>query len=117
MTDRPTEFDIQEGERLAKILKDERLQEKEYTWDGSKDTTLETQQQNLINHPSHYKGKDGIEVIDVIEAFDLGFCLGNAIKYILRAGKKDNRGPFDSGWQDLKKAKWYLDREIKKEHK
>ncbi len=49
-----------------------------------------------------------MEVIDVIEAFDLGFCLGNSIKYILRAGKKENRHA------DLLKAIWYLQRELDK---
>lgn len=64
-----------------------------------------------VNHPSHYGGEDNIyEAIKVIEAWNLGFCLGNAIKYISRAGKKDN----NSYLQDLKKAKWYLDREITK---
>lgn len=62
-------------------------------------------QSEKINHPSHYQG-NGLEAIDVIEAFDLGFNMGNAIKYILRAGKKDCR------LQDLKKAHWYLAREI-----
>lgn len=61
-----------------------------------------------INHPSHYMGK-GLESIQVIEAFDLGFHLGNAIKYILRAGKKGDRK------EDLQKAIWYLNREINKE--
>lgn len=61
----------------------------------------------MVNHPDHYQG-NGIEVIDVIEAFDLGFCLGNTIKYILRCGKKD------AALQELKKARWYLDREIAK---
>jgi hypothetical protein len=58
-----------------------------------------------INHPEHYKGKD-LECIQVIEAFDLGFCLGNSIKYILRAGKKGCKK------EDLRKAVWYLNREI-----
>lgn len=60
-----------------------------------------------INHPKHYQGKGGIEAIDVIEAFKLGFNLGNTVKYILRAGHKD-----DSRFQDLNKALWYLKREI-----
>ncbi len=60
-----------------------------------------------VNHPSHYQS-NGLEVIDVIEAFSLGFPLGNAIKYILRADKKDDR------LQDLKKAAWYLNYEIEK---
>lgn len=59
-----------------------------------------------INNPSHYKSK-GIEAIDVIEAFELNFRLGNTIKYILRSGKKGNAK------QCLEKARWYLDREIK----
>lgn len=64
-----------------------------------------------VNHPEHYGGADNVyEAIKVIEAWDLGFCLGNAIKYISRAGKKDN----NSYLQDLKKAKWYLEREITK---
>ncbi len=60
---------------------------------------------DTVNHPSHYKGK-GLECIQVIEAFELGFCLGNAIKYILRAGKKGRKD------EDLKKAIWYLNREL-----
>lgn len=62
---------------------------------------------DVVNHPSHYKS-NGMETIDVIESFQLGFHLGNSIKYILRAGKKDSK------IQDLKKAQWYLLREISK---
>ena len=61
-----------------------------------------------VNHPSHYT--DGkIEVIDFIEDKKLGFCLGNAIKYISRAGKKDPTKEIE----DLNKAKWYIERRIK----
>ncbi len=67
---------------------------------------------DLINHPPHYL-KGGIEAIDVIEAWDLPFNLGNVIKYICRAGNKHGEEPM----QDLKKAKCYLDRYIKKEDK
>ena len=59
-----------------------------------------------INHPAHYGGDTVYEAIKVIEAWGLGFCLGNTIKYISRAGKKEDR------LEDLQKAKWYLDREI-----
>ena len=60
-----------------------------------------------VNHPSHYtQGK--YEVIDVIEDWNLGFNLGNAIKYIGRAGHKDDIV------QDLEKAKWYIEREIQR---
>ena len=61
-----------------------------------------------VNRPSHYT--DGkIEVIDYIEDKKLGFCLGNAIKYISRAGKKDPSKEIE----DLRKAKWYIERRIK----
>jgi len=63
-----------------------------------------------VNHPSHYGGADNpYEAIKVVEAWDLGFCLGNTVKYISRAGKKT-----PDALEDLKKARWYLDREIKK---
>lgn len=58
-----------------------------------------------VNHPSHYT-LGGVEVIDAIEAWDLGFHLGNAVKYIARAEHKGN------ALEDLKKARFYLDREI-----
>lgn len=65
----------------------------------------------LIDHPKHYGGKDNpYETIKVIEAWDLGFCLSNTVKYISRAGKKET----DKTVQDLEKAKWYLEREIEK---
>ncbi len=60
-----------------------------------------------INKPAHYTFS-GIEVIDAIEAWELGFHLGNVIKYIARAGRKDVLETLN----DLKKARWYLDREI-----
>jgi hypothetical protein len=62
---------------------------------------------DLVNSPAHYQGK-GIEAIDVIEAYELNFALGNAIKYILRADRKANKK------QDLEKAKWYLEHELDK---
>lgn len=62
-----------------------------------------------VNHPSHYT--DGkIEVIDFIEDKNLSFHLGNVVKYIARAGKKDTTKTLE----DLKKARWYLDRYIQK---
>jgi hypothetical protein len=61
---------------------------------------------NKIDHPKHYR--PGLyEAIKVIEAWGLGFCLGNVVKYISRAELKGT--PIE----DLKKARWYLDREIK----
>ena len=60
-----------------------------------------------VNHPQHYGGQDNLyEAIKVIDAWDLGFSLGNTVKYISRAGKKDKE------LQDLKKALWYLQHHI-----
>lgn len=62
-----------------------------------------------VRHPPHYGGGDNpYEVIKVIDAWGLDFCLGNTAKYIARAGKKTS----DLELQDLKKAKWYLDHKI-----
>lgn len=58
-----------------------------------------------VNHPKHYT-LGGIEVIDAIDAWELGFSLGNAVKYIARAKHKG------AELQDLKKARWYLDHAI-----
>lgn len=58
-----------------------------------------------VDGPAHYRMTD-IEPIAVIEAWELGFCLGNCIKYIAR---HEHKG---SALEDLKKARWYLDREI-----
>lgn len=64
---------------------------------------------DAVNNPSHYGGSDNAyEAIKVIEAWGLGFCLGNTVKYISRAGKK----PGEDLLKDLKKARWYIDREI-----
>ena len=74
---------------------------------GSKKKDSEKITDDSVNHPSHYaSGK--IEVIDFIEDKELGFHLGNAIKYISRAGKKDP----DKTIEDLKKAVWYINRQI-----
>ena len=68
-------------------------------------TFAEPKKEDVINHPSHYtRGK--IEVIDFIEDQQLPYHLGNVIKYIARAGYKGDK------LEDLKKARWYLDRYI-----
>jgi len=59
-------------------------------------------------NPPHYKSEGGLESIDVIEKFNLGFNLGNAVKYILRAGKKEGEPELD----DLMKARWYIERRL-----
>lgn len=69
-----------------------------------------------VNHPPHYtwlKDKCGIEVIDITRHMD--FCLGNSIKYILRAGHKQDASLTDNQKEieDLKKAIWYINDRIK----
>lgn len=61
-----------------------------------------------VNHPSHYKMANGIEVIQLTE--QLNFCRGNAVKYICRAGKKSKADEIE----DLLKARWYINREIER---
>jgi uncharacterized protein DUF3310 len=64
---------------------------------------------DMVNHPAHYGGADNpYEAIKVIDAWQLGFALGNAVKYIARAAHKG------SELEDLKKARWYLDHKIEK---
>ena len=60
-----------------------------------------------IKHPSHYAEGRKYEPIDVICDWNLDFCLGNVVKYISRAGRKENE------IEDLKKARFYLDHKIK----
>lgn len=60
-----------------------------------------------VNRPAHYTSS-GIETIDAIEAWDLDYRLGNVVKYVSRAGKKDPAKTVE----DLRKARWYLDRAI-----
>ena len=62
-----------------------------------------------VNHPNHYGGEDNpYESIKVIDAWDLGFSLGNTVKYISRAGKKNKEKEIE----DLEKALWYLTHRI-----
>jgi hypothetical protein len=74
---------------------------------ASKLITMEEPAPDLVNHPAHYK-TGGIETIDFIEAKELNYNMGNAVKYISRAEHKGNKK------QDLEKAIWYLNREIAK---
>jgi hypothetical protein len=61
---------------------------------------------DMVNEPPHYKLQGNMEVIDITE--HMGFCLGNVVRYVLRC---DTKG---SAMEDLKKAQWYLSREIKR---
>ena len=63
-------------------------------------------EEDMVNHPSHYTAYPGVEVIELTE--HMSFCRGNAVKYIARAGLKSK----DTEMQDLRKALWYIEREI-----
>lgn len=77
---------------------------KDWIWPITYDTMKKPK--DAIN-PAHYQA-NGMQAIDVIEAFGLGFHLGNVVKYVLRAGKKGE------AVECLSKARWYLDREIER---
>jgi hypothetical protein len=85
---------VQEG--VAKLQAQEAMQD-----------IIATHHTDMVNHPPHYK-MGGIETIDFIEAKGFGYNLGNVVKYISRA---DHKG---SHYEDLLKARWYLNREIAK---
>ena len=69
----------------------------------------EDMKKESVDHPDHYGGKNNpYEAIKVIMSWDLDFCLGNAVKYISRAGKKDPSKEIE----DIKKAIWYLEKYI-----
>ena len=81
---------------MAKVIRDRK----------SKVEFTETEK---VYHPDHYGGKDNpYEAIKVIEAWELDFNLGNVVKYVSRAGKKNK----ETKLQDLEKALWYLERSI-----
>ena len=67
---------------------------------------LKCDKKEMVDHPDHYKGERKYEPIDVIEDWGLGFCDGNALKYISRLGRKDPNKTIE----DIDKAIWYLNR-------
>lgn len=69
---------------------------------------IEGKAKDMVNHPAHYGGDNPMEVIKIINHYNLNFELGNVAKYVLRSDKKGNK------LEDLKKAAWYLQHEIKK---
>ena len=79
-----------------------------YDYDFRDNAIVITEISDNVSHPSHYADgwSNGAEVIDLTE--QLSFCAGNVVKYICRAGRKDP----EKHVEDLKKARWYLDREI-----
>lgn len=74
---------------------------------GAKVTSGKGNRVEAVDHPDHYGGEDNpYEAIKVVEAWELDFHLGNVVKYVSRAGKKGD------ALEDLKKARWYLERKI-----
>jgi hypothetical protein len=71
---------------------------------------LEPEPKEQVVHPNHYGGDTVYETIKVLAAWQLGFLLGNAVKYLSRAGKKDPAKLLE----DLRKGRWYLDEAIKR---
>lgn len=95
------------AEEFVRIF-NEQLEESKQSILNRKQLETERKHESNVNHPSHYGGDNPLEVINVIEHYELGFHLGNVVKYVLLAGKKGSRK------EDLEKALWYLQREIKK---
>lgn len=94
---------------------------------GSIDSSVSSASDEAVDHPAHYGGKENpYEAIKVIEAWELGFCLGNTVKYMARFASAYRRLPEGTApqdarailrslrIQDLKKARWYLDRQIER---
>ena len=105
--EQPIEFDIQMHDPFIDTVID-------YLDDKSEDEydAHDQNEHDAVNHPSYYCGN--IEVIDFIEDKNLGYHLGNAVKYISRAGKKREEGMSntDKMIEDLRKAVWYINRKI-----
>lgn len=102
-------IEIHKGEQTLAVSKDVPVFDIVDFLFGKKDNNQSEKADDIINNPPHYCfGK--YEPVKVIQDWDLGFCLGNVIKYIARAGKKDG----NSTLQDLKKAKKYLEFEIER---
>ena len=83
--------------------------DKECLCGGTGPCQCSTPKVEQVNHPQHYGGENNpYEAIKVIDAWELGFSLGNTVKYISRAGKKGK----DKELEDLRKALWYLQHHI-----
>lgn len=100
------ETDVVLDECLPESKKNCRLDDNGSIWQYGTMSKIDNIGNEVVDHPSHYAGKNGIEAIDVIDAYDLNFNMGSALKYILRCGKKDDE------IIELEKAIWYLKHEV-----
>lgn len=109
----PIEFDISVHDPFIDLITDCLDDKSEDEYDAHDQDKYDDQNEHdAVNHPSYYCGN--IEVIDFIEDKNLGYHLGNAVKYISRAGKKREEGMSDTDKmiEDLRKAVWYINRKI-----
>ena len=89
-------------------MTDSKAYRTEREWISATVPTAKPYPPSRVHHPDHYGGEENpYEAIKIIEAWDLNFHLGNVIKYVSRAGKKNK-----DIIEDLKKARWYIDRYI-----
>ena len=93
------------GVSIQSVYQIKHIHKKEQIADGLIKSSPKKEVKDNVNHPAHYK-TGGIETIDFIEAKSLSYNLGNVVKYITRADYKGNK------IEDLKKAQWYLNREV-----
>lgn len=110
MTEARKQYLNRRDEALAKPKQRMQSSEPQEKWVLASVTTSNESIADNVNHPAHYK-TGGIETIDFIEAKNLNYHLGNVVKYITRADHKGDR------LENLKKAQWYLNREIEKSSK
>ncbi len=97
--DSPFDLVVEDSDTLSALIDEHKLHFVDALPDQS------SGRQDAVDHPAHYNSHpSGIEAIQIVE--HMNFCRGNAVKYIWRAGEKGNE------IEDLKKARWYLDREI-----
>jgi len=91
--------------RMAQLAYEAGVAKAKLRMQGQRQIEMFEPKPDAVNHPAHYK-VGGIETIDFIEAKKLGYNLGNVVKYLTRADHKGNK------LEDLRKAQWYLTREI-----
>jgi len=101
----PHEAEVERVKGLLNTITQGAVRRRIQGWNPDDNPNYLVRQVDVVNHPAHYK-VGGIEVIDFIESKGLTYNLGNVVKYVSRADHKGNK------LEDLKKAQWYLNREV-----
>lgn len=101
----PHEAEVERVKGLLNTITQGSVRRRIQGWNPDDNPNYLVRQVDVVNHPAHYK-VGGIEVIDFIESKGLTYNLGNVVKYVSRADHKGNK------LEDLKKAQWYLNREV-----